>query len=503
MTSSGLTSTKSHAGPIIPFENSYARLPTPFYEHARPAPVAAPKLLRLNEPLADQLRIDPEYLKSPHGIDVLAGNAIAAGSEPIALAYAGHQFGHFVPQLGDGRAVMLGEVVDATGRRFDVQLKGSGPTPFSRRGDGRAALGPVLREYLVSEAMAALGVATTRSLAAVLTGDAVVRERLLPGAVLTRIASSHLRIGTFQYFAARRDTDNLRRLADYAIDRHYPDARNSNNAYLAFFAAVVSGLADLVAHWMRIGFIHGVLNTDNISIAAETIDYGPCAFMDAYHSNKVFSSIDQFGRYAFANQPGIMKWNLARLAETLLTLFADDAEKAVSAANETLGAFDARYFDAYAAGMRGKLGLARAREGDDALMQDLLQRMADQQADFTMTFRTLCEASLDPARDADVRVLFDDPGAYDAWAPRWRARLLQEDEAPEARRVRMRSVNPMFIPRNHRIEEAIRDAEAGRYEAFHQLNDVLARPYDDQPNSARYAQPPAAHEEVQQTFCGT
>ncbi len=502
MTSSGLAAAV-RPPPVIPFDNSYARLPDAFHERVPPAPVAAPKLLRLNEALARQLGIDPDSLKSPQGVDILAGNKVATGSEPIALAYAGHQFGHFVPQLGDGRAVLLGEVIDTSGRRFDLQLKGSGPTPFSRRGDGRAALGPVLREYIVSEAMAALGIPTTRSLAAVLTGEEVVRERILPGGVLTRVASSHLRVGTFQYFAARQDAENLRHLAEYAIDRHYPDARQAENPYRAFFAAVVNGLADLVARWMQVGFIHGVLNTDNTSIAAETIDYGPCAFMDAYHPDKVFSSIDQSGRYAFANQPGIMKWNLARLAETLLTLFSDNEQKAVAVANEALESFNGRYLDAYAAGMGRKLGFARSQEGDAALVQDLLQRMAEQQADFTATFRALCEASADPARDEDVRAAFADRGAYDDWAPRWRARLAQESETPEVRSARMRSVNPMYIPRNHRIEEAIREAEAGRYEAFHRLNEVLARPYEDQPDVVQYALPPASHEEVLQTFCGT
>src|SRR3954466_9364524 len=487
----------------IPFDNTYARLPETFYERVKPAKVAAPKLLRVNEALARQLRIDCEFLKSPAGLAVLSGNEIAPGSEPIAQAYAGHQFGNFVPQLGDGRAILLGEVLDVQGKRFDLQLKGSGRTRFSRRGDGRAALGPVLREYVVSEAMAALGIPTTRSLAAILSGESVMRERVLPGGGLTRVASSHLRVGTFQYFAARRDVENLRRLTDYAIDRHYPEARDAENSYGVFFEAVVRGLADLVARWMQVGFIHGVLNTDNTSIAVETIDYGPCAFMDAYHPDKVFSSIDQFGRYAFSNQAGIIKWNLARLAETLLPFLASDEDKAMAAANESLKAFDILYQEAYAAGMGRKLGFARPRDGDQALIQDLLHRMAEHQADFTATFRALCEASTDPTRDADVRALFSDPTAYDAWAQRWRARLSQEDDAPETRRARMRSGNPAFIPRNPRIKAASRDAEVGRYDAFHELNNVLARPYEDQPQSASYTQPPAPHEEVLQTFCGT
>src|SRR3954449_12580211 len=484
------------------FDNSYARLPDRFFARVKPTIVPAPRLVQLNGELASHLGLDSDWLASPEGVEVLAGRRVPDEAAPIATAYAGHQFGYFVPQLGDGRAILLGEVVDRDGVRRDIQLKGSGRTPFSRRGDGRAALGPVLREYVVSEAMAALGIPTTRSLAAILSGESVMRERVLPGGLLTRVASSHLRVGTFQYFAARRDAENLRRLADHAIDRHYPAARDAENSYRAFFEAVVRGLADLVARWMQVGFIHGVLNTDNTSIAVETIDYGPCAFMDAYHPNKVFSSIDQFGRYAFSNQPGIIKWNLARLAETLLPFLATDEDKAIAAANESLEAFDSLYQEAYAVRMGSKLGFARPRDGDQALIQELLHRMAEHQADFTATFRALCEASTDPSRDADVRALFSDPAAYDAWAPGWRARLALEDDAPESRRRRMRSVNPAFIPRNHRIEAAIRDAEAGRYDAVHELNNVLARPFEDQAQSARYAQPPAPHEEVLQTFCG-
>ena len=457
----------------------------------------------MNEPLARQLRIDPEYLKSPAGLGVLSGNDIALGSEPIAQAYAGHQFGNFVPQLGDGRAILLGEVVDVEGKRFDVQLKGSGRTRFSRRGDGRAALGPVIREYIVSEAMAALGIPTTRSLAAVLTGESVMRERMLPGGVLTRVAFSHLRVGTFQYFAARGDVDSLRTLADYAIARHYPAARGAEDPYRAFYDAVVAALARLTARWMLVGFIHGVLNTDNTAIAGETIDYGPCAFIDAYHPDKVFSSIDQFGRYAFANQPAVIKWNLARFAETLLPLMADGGDKAIEAANASIARFNDLYHEAYLIGLRQKLGLALEMEGDLELGADLLARMAESQADFTLTFRALSEAAADPKRDIDVRALFANPAAFDEWAERWRDRLSRENRSPEARRASMREVNPMFIPRNHRIEAAIADAEAGRFDKFHELVDVLAHPYDDQPEFAVYAKPPMPEEEVQQTFCGT
>ncbi|HRN99893.1 protein adenylyltransferase SelO [Nitrobacter sp.] len=487
----------------IPFDNTYARMPEAFYERVKPAAVAAPKLLRVNDALARQLRIDPAFLKSPEGVAVLSGNGIAPGSDPIAQAYAGHQFGSFVPQLGDGRAVLLGEVVDAAGKRFDIQLKGSGQTRFSRRGDGRAALGPVIREYVVSEAMAALGIPTTRSLAVVLTGEQVMRERALPGGILTRVASSHLRVGTFQYFAARGDVENLRALADYAIARHYPDARSAEDPYLAFYDAVVAALARLSARWMLVGFIHGVLNTDNTAIGGETIDYGPCAFIDAYRPDKVFSSIDQFGRYAFENQPAAVGWNLARFAEALLPLIADGGEKAIERANASIAAFDDHFNAAYLAGMRRKLGLVREVEGDLELASDLLTRMAENGADFTLTFRALCGAAADAKGDAEVRGLFTDPAAFDEWAGRWRERLSLEEQPAGMRRSEMLSVNPMFIPRNHRIEAAIRDAEAGRFETFHELVEVLAHPFDDQPKFADYAKPPRPEEEVRQTFCGT
>ena len=496
-------SAPSAPAPPIPFDNTYARLPDPFHQRIAPTPVAAPTLLRLNDPLARKLRIDPAFLSSPEGVAILSGNAIAPGSDPIALAYAGHQFGGFVPQLGDGRAVLLGEVVDAEGKRFDLQLKGSGRTRFSRGGDGRAALGPVIREYIVSEAMAALGVPTTRSLAAVATGEGVVRQRVLPGAVLTRVASSHLRVGTFQYFAARQDAPSLRVLADYAIARHYPEAAGAADPALALFTAVVRALAALTARWMLIGFIHGVLNTDNTSIAGETIDYGPCAFMDAYHPMKVFSSIDEFGRYAFANQPPIIKWNLARFAEPLLPLMAGDTDQAIAAATEALARFNGLYQEAYLTGLRRKLGLALPLEGDAELITELLDRMAEGRADFTLTFRGLSEASVDASRDGEVRQLFSDPAAYDAWAPRWRERLSREERSAEARAADMRAANPMFIPRNHQIEAAIAEAEAGRFERFHEMVEVLARPFEDQPRFADYARPPRPEEEVQATFCGT
>ena len=488
----------------IAFDNSYARLPEAFYERVRPVTVRAPKLLRVNHDLARQLRIDPEFLNSPAGLRFLSGNDIASGSEPIAQAYAGHQFGNFVPQLGDGRAVLLGEVVNVAGKRFDIQLKGSGPTRFSRRGDGRAAMGPVIREYILSEAMSTLGIPTTRSLAAVSTGENVMRDRVLPGGVLTRVAASHLRVGTFQYFAAGGDLENLRILADYAIERHYPEAQEAGDRYLAFYDAVVARLAALTARWMLVGFIHGVLNTDNTAISGETIDYGPCAFMDAYHPDKVFSSIDQLGRYAFANQPAVMKWNLARFAETLLPLIMDGADKAIEAANASIARFNTNYNEAYLNGLRQKLGLTAEMDGDQELMSDFMTRMAENQADFTLTFRGLTEAAVNTTRDAQVRALFSNPAAFDEWAQRWRDRLSREDESASARRhTMMRAVNPKYIPRNHRLEAAIADAEVGSLDKFQQLVNVLARPYDDQPEYAEYAKAPLPEEEVQQTFCGT
>jgi serine/tyrosine/threonine adenylyltransferase len=394
--------------------------------------------------------------------------------------------------------------VGRDGVRRDIQLKGSGQTPFSRAGDGRAALGPVLREYIVSEAMAALGVPTTRSLAAVTTGEAVMRGAALPGAVLTRVARSHIRVGTFQYFAARGDAEAVRLLADYAIARHYTEAGEAERPHRALLDAVIARQAELVARWLLIGFIHGVMNTDNTAISGETIDYGPCAFMDAYDPAAVLSSIDHVGRYAYGNQPRIAQWNVARLAETLLPALGDDEEGALAAAREALAAFGPRFEAAYLGGLRRKVGLFTEREGDAALVQDLLQRMAENGADFTLTFRGLCDAAARPEGDAAVRALFADPGAYDHWAARWRRRLADEPGEPEAHRAAMRAVNPAFIPRNHLVEAAL-DAAARRqdFRPFEDLLDVLSRPYEDKPGFERYAAPPRPEERVLQTFCGT
>ncbi|MFZ1169625.1 MAG: YdiU family protein [Bradyrhizobium sp.] len=488
----------------FPFQNTYAALPDGFFARVAPTPVASPRLIKLNRPLAVRLGLDPDRLDSPEGTEILAGVRIPDGAEPIAMAYAGHQFGYFVPQLGDGRAILLGEVIDIDGVRRDIQLKGSGPTPFSRRGDGRAALGPVLREYIVSEAMAALGVPTTRSLAATITGEHVIRETPLPGAVLTRVASSHIRVGTFQYFAARGDTAGIKRLADHAIARHYPQAAQAERPYHALLEGVIARQAELVARWLLVGFIHGVMNTDNTSISGETIDYGPCAFLDHYDPAAVFSSIDEQGRYAYANQPRIALWNLTRLAECLLSLFSDDKDKAIEQAQLILAAFPAKFTAAYQSGLRQKIGLFTQRNGDEVLVQELLDAMAKTQADFTLTFRRLSEAAEDANRDSEVRQHFADPAAYDEWAVRWRQRIGEESQTPAERAAMMRAVNPAFIPRNHRIEAVIQ-AATGRddFAPFEELLTVLSRPYEDQPAFSHYAEPPEPDQRVLQTFCGT
>jgi uncharacterized protein YdiU (UPF0061 family) len=463
----------------FPFDNSYARLPERFHARLPPTVVAAPRLIKLNEMLARELGLDAEALASPEGVEILAGNRVAEGSEPLAMAYAGHQFGGFVPQLGDGRAILLGEVVDTHGVRRDIQLKGSGPTPFSRRGDGRAALGPVLREYIVAEAFAALGIPTTRALAAVATGEMVWRETPQPGAVLTRVASSHVRVGTFQFFASRGDVEGLRVLADYVIARHYPDAAN----YRELLDRVIARQAELIARWMCVGFIHGVMNTDNMSIAGETIDYGPCAFMDKYNPETVFSSIDEHGRYAYANQPRIAHWNLVRLAETLLPLLGEDENEARAQAQAAIDAFPALFEAALSAGFRAKLGLRDARPDDMAMVQDLLDTMAANEADFTLTFRSLGDGAL--------------PDVFDGWRVRWQERLKDAD------RDLMRAANPAFIPRNHRVEEALAAATVGDFVPFETLVKVLSRPYDDQPEFAAYRDPPRPEQVVLRTFCGT
>lgn len=488
----------------IAFHNTYARLPERFFARLTPTPVAAPRLVRLNSPLALQLNLDPDWLASDEGVAILAGNRIPDFAEPMATAYAGHQFGGFVPQLGDGRAILLGEVIEKGGQRRDIQLKGSGPTPFSRRGDGRAALGPVLREYLVSEAMAALGIPTTRTLAAVTTGEMVVRETVLPGAVLTRVASSHIRVGTFEFFARRGDTEGVQLLSDHVMARHYPDAARAKRPYRELLDAVIQAQATLIAQWLLVGFIHGVMNTDNMSVAGETIDYGPCAFLDRYEPEAVFSAIDHQGRYAYMNQPAIGQWNLTRLAECLLPLLSGDMDSAVAEAQEALSAYVSIFEEAYDMGLRRKIGLLEEHEGDRELGRDLLRAMSANGADFTLTFRRLSDAVTGSEQGSDVRCLFAQPSAFDEWAARWRQRLNQEPTDETARRAAMRAINPAYIPRNHRVEAVIRAAvHEDDFGPFEEMLTVLSQPFEDQPAFARYAEPPQDEERVCQTFCGT
>ena len=472
----------------LPFDNSYARLPDRFFARQPATPVGAPRLIRLNRPLAERLGLNADWLSGPEGLSALAGNTVPEGAEPLAMAYAGHQFGGFVPQLGDGRAVLLGEVVAPDGARFDIQLKGAGRTPFSRMGDGRAWLGPVLREYIVSEAMAALGVPTTRALAAVATGEPVYREGALPGAVLTRVAASHIRVGTFQFFAARRDEEALRLLTEHVIARHYPGAA----APLGLLKGVIDRQARLIAQWMSVGFIHGVMNTDNMAISGETIDYGPCAFLDTYHPRKVFSSIDRQGRYAYANQPQIALWNLAQLGTSLLMIMDGTEDAAVEAAEDALGGFAPIYQAEYLRLFRAKLGLRGAEDGDLDLIQSLLTLMAEGQADFTRAFRGLAEGT---ARDE-----FADRDAFDRWAAVWQGRLARETGDPAEV---MRSANPWIIPRNHRVEEAIAAAVAEDYAPFERLTDALSDPFTVRSGEADLARAPLKEEAVHLTFCGT
>lgn len=475
----------------IPFDNSYARLPGRFFARLDPTPVAAAQLIRVNEALAAELEIDAAALAAPGGLAALSGNVAPPGAEPLAQVYAGHQFGGWSAQLGDGRAVLLGEVVGRGGRR-DIQLKGAGPTPYSRMGDGRAPLGPVLREYIVSEAMHALGVPTTRALAAVATGEAVHREEgPLPGGVLTRVAASHIRVGTFQYFGARGDEEALRVLVGHALARHYPGAAGAPPA-LALLDAVIAAQARLIAKWMSLGFIHGVMNTDNMAISGETIDYGPCAFLDGYDPLKVFSFIDQQGRYAYRNQPGIGHWNLSRLAIALLPLLADDEDSAIAVATASLERYPELYEAERRRLMATKLGVA---EADAGLADDLLEIMAGDAADFTLSFRRLAAAA--EGDEAPLRALFADAGALDEWLARWRG-------APGARvAAAIRAVNPLYIPRNHLVEEAIAAGYAGDYAPFEALVEVLAAPFTEQPGRERYAAPPEPEQEVGRTFCGT
>ncbi|MEP6883266.1 MAG: protein adenylyltransferase SelO [Gammaproteobacteria bacterium] len=484
---------------------SYATLPDRFFARISPTPVAQPRLLKFNQELSAELQLDARDLDSEALAGLFSGNVIAPGLEPIAMAYAGHQFGQFVPQLGDGRAILLGEALDVAGIRRDIQLKGSGRTPFSRGGDGRAALGPVLREYLVSEAMHALGIPTTRALAAVSTGESVFREQgALPGAIVTRVAASFVRVGTFQYFAARDDIEAVRVLADYVIERHYPQLRGSQRPYLELLRAVTDAQASLIANWMNVGFIHGVMNTDNMAVSGETIDFGPCAFLDSYDSAAVFSSIDRHGRYAFGNQPQAGIWNLARLAETLLSLIDEQPERAVDLATEVISTFTATFAAARLGGLRRKLGLSMPEGGDSALADALLEAMQRNQADFSLTFRALCDAAASADADIQLRTLFVNPQEYLDWAVGWRARLAREPGTSPERAAAMRLANPAVIPRNHRIQQVIEAAvEADDFAPFEKLSAALSRPYQPLAGFEAFAEPPQPSERVLQTFCGT
>lgn len=475
---------------LLEFDDSYARavpsLSLPWTAAAFPAP----RLLALNEELAEELGADPAALREPAGVALLVGQGLPEGTTPVAQAYAGHQFGHYQPRLGDGRALLLGEVLDRAGRRRDVHLKGSGRTPFARGGDGKAAVGPMLREYLIGEAMHALGIPTTRALAVVATGEAVEREQgPLPGAVLCRVAASHLRVGTFQFAAASGDRAALRALADHAIARHHPAAADAAEPHLELFRRVVHAQAELVARWMLVGFVHGVLNTDNTTISGESIDYGPCAFMDAHDPATVFSSIDHRGRYAYGNQPAIVQWNLARLGETLLPLIDDDTDAAVAAATAVLHEFPAVYERHHQAGMAAKLGLA---EPDPQLVADLLELLHAQRVDHTGFFRALAAG--------DARALFTDPAPFDAWAAR-RDALLPADRGAVA--AAMNRVNPIYVPRNHRVEEALTAATAGDLDPFRRLLQAVSAPFTERVGLAGYTTPAPGDAAPYVTYCGT
>lgn len=487
----------------IGFEHSYAALPSRFYLRVPPTTVADPKLVIFNRPLAEQLGLDLAAIE-PRAAALFSGNELAEDSVPIAMAYAGHQFGHFVPQLGDGRAILLGELKDRDGVLRDVQLKGSGRTPFSRGGDGRATLGPMLREYIISEAMHALGIPTTRSLAVVTTGEPVFRDQPLPGAILTRVAASHIRVGTFEYFAARGDNDAIRELLNYVIARHYPQARDASVRALAVIEAVADRQAQLIADWMSVGFIHGVMNTDNMAISGETIDYGPCAFMDSYDPKTVFSSIDRTGRYAYANQPGIAQWNLARFAETLLPLIDSDEDRAVGLATEAVHAFMGRFDAHFMQRMRSKIGLTSEEQGDTELVKRLFAAMHTAQADFTLTFRRLADVLEHPDQQAPLRELFPERTEIESWLRDWDTRLKREATTASERAAQMRRLNPEFIPRNHRVQAALDTAvESGDLEPFHRLLAILQRPFDHQPEAADFTLPAPPSERGFQTFCGT
>jgi uncharacterized protein YdiU (UPF0061 family) len=486
---------------LFAFDDSFVRELEELCVPWQGAAVAGPRLLALNEDLAAELGVDADALRADDGVAVLVGNVVPEGASPVAQAYAGHQFGSYSPRLGDGRALLVGEVLDTHGRRRDLHLKGSGRTPFARGGDGRAVLGPMLREYVIGEAMHALGIPSSRALAVVATGEDVVRETLVPGAVLVRVAASHIRVGTFQYAAMNGGPQLVRRLADYSIHRHYPDAAEAENPYLAFYERVVDAQASLVARWMLVGFIHGVMNTDNMAISGETIDYGPCAFMDAFDPATVFSSIDHGGRYAYGNQPHVAPWNLARLAEALLPLIDDQQDTAVAAATETLESFPERFHRYWSAGMRAKLGVTEVGDVTGALIDDLLRLLHEHSVDYTSSFRALSASLRGNATPA--RALFAGASGFDAWADRWREQLAHESSDADQIASAMDRVNPVYIPRNHHVEEALAAAMAGDLGPFQRLLNVLAHPVDERAGLESYAALAPASAGSYRTFCGT
>ena len=484
------------------FDNSFAHHLEDFFAPSRSDSLLEPKLLKFNYSLAKELGLDLKALDSEEGLAIFSGNKIPKGAEPLAQAYSGHQFGGFSPLLGDGRALLLGEIIDTQGQRHDVQLKGSGPSPFSRGGDGKSALGPVLREYLISESMHALGIPTTRSLAAVATGENVYRETALPGGILTRIASSHIRVGTFQFGTALGDIEKIRRLTDYCINRHYPRAIDSKNCYLTFFEDVCNAQAKLISRWMSVGFIHGVMNTDNMTISGETIDYGPCAFMDMYSPDTVFSSIDEKGRYAYANQPNILTWNLTRLAETLVPLVDLNQDRAVELLTVTIQNIEPIYQKYWLAEMRSKIGLSIEDPSDLELIKDLLSIMEKEGADFTLVFRRLSKALED--KDHLLLELFKDPSDLNPWLLRWKGRLEQEENTKEVLVEIMNTVNPIYIPRNHTVEEVLTAAtQQGDIKPFSDFLLVLEKPFDEINGNETYAIPGPVPDQPYQTFCGT
>lgn len=480
--------------PPINFDNTYAKLPGNFHTHLAPVPVANPRLIKINFDLAAELGIDGDFLGSSEGLEILSGNIVTEGSTPLAMAYGGHQFGNWAGQLGDGRAILLGEVLNIDGVRYDIQLKGSGQTPYSRGGDGRAWIGPVLREYVISEAMAALGIPTTRALAAVSTGQDVMREDIFPGAILTRVSRGHIRVGTFEYFASKNDVPSLKILADYVIDRHYPNARIAANPYLSLLESVITAQARLIAMWMGVGFIHGVMNTDNMSVFGETIDYGPCAFMDNYHPKTVYSYIDHGGRYAYANQPSIASWNLTSFASSILPLIDEDQEAATHLAQEAISKFSTLFNDAWESVLCKKIGIENPVKGDIEIARELLDIMAKNKLDFTNTFRRLSREQQDPCPDLEQ------------WLKKWKTRLnLGKNEMAEVH-GKMDLQNPAYIARNHRMEQMIAAALEGDYGPFEKMLKILGMPYDEQaenPENIAFQMPPRPHEVVKHTFCGT